>query len=174
MKLNQGGNQQCERDKETNRDREILRKEKATKAKHPRHHDHYLKLARGVRFENLQRYQNGQKRYGRLNAFESIVAEKDCTERQSHENQFQTSRAKPVTSWLHPEFQHEREKKKKRHPACERAKQRGKCEQQRGGEPKQRPAWDSGISPLLCASAVPAVAHAPSLPGNKLKARRHR
>src|SRR5437773_4172959 len=175
MKLNQRRNQQCECDKETERDRKVLRKEKAAKTKHPRHHHHHLKLTSRVGFENLQRYENGQKRYGRLNAFESIVAEKDCTERQSHENQFQTSRAKPVTSWLHPEFQYEREKKKKRHPACERAKQRGKCEQQRGGEPKQRPAWDSGISPLLCTCAIPAVAHAPcSSPGNKLKARRHR
>src|SRR5947209_20574094 len=100
MKVTHARNQQCERDKETERDRKVLRKEKAAKTKHRRHRHHHLKLTRRVGFENLQRYQNGQKRYGRLNAFESIVAEQGWTERQSHENQIQTSRTTPVTSWL--------------------------------------------------------------------------
>src|SRR6266478_6298742 len=151
MKLNKRRNQQCDCDKETKRDRKVLRKKKAAKAKHPRHHDNHLKLTRRVGFENLQRYQNSQKRYAGLNAFESTVAEKDCTEDQARENQFQNIRTKPVTSWLHPEFQRQREKKEPCDPAREIAKHRGECEQQRGGEPKQRPAWNSGVSPLPCA-----------------------
>ena len=81
MKLDQCCNQQCERDKEAKSDRKVLRKEKAAKTKHPRHHHHYLKLTRGVRFENFERYQNGQKRYGGLNAFEGSVAKKDGPDR---------------------------------------------------------------------------------------------
>src|SRR6266850_3195121 len=138
MKLNERRNQQCECDKETKRDRKVLRKKKAAKAKHPRHHDNHLKLTRRVGFENFQRYQNGQKRYAGLNAVESTVAEKDCTEDQARENQFQNSRAKPVTSWLHPEFQRQCEKKERWRPTGEIAEHRGKCEQQRRCQPKQR------------------------------------
>src|SRR6266487_3232002 len=104
MKLPQGRKQKCECEKETKRDRKVLRKEKTAKTKHPRHHDHHLKLTRSVRFENLQRYQNGQKRYAGLNALESSVADEDRAERYRRENQFQNSRAKPVTFWLHPKF----------------------------------------------------------------------
>src|SRR6266513_4274454 len=172
MKLNQRGNQQCKCDKETKGNRKVLRNEKATKTKHPCHHDHHLKLTRGVRFENLQRYQNGQKRYARLNAFQSIVAEKDRAECQSRENQFQNSRAKPVALWFHPKFHGQCEKKKKRDPAREIAKHRGKCEQQRRCQPKQRPAWNGGVSPRLDAPAAPT--HAASLAENKRNARRHR
>src|SRR5438067_3463505 len=176
MKLNKRRNQQCDCDKETKRDRKVLRKKKAAKAKHPRHHDNHLKLTRRVGFENFQRYQNSQKRYAGLNAFESTVAEKDCAEHQARENQFQNSRTKPVTSWLHPEFQRQREKKEPRDPAGELAEHRGKCKQQRSREPKQWPAWDSGIFPLLYAPATPTHARAggPSSPRNRLNARMHR
>src|SRR6266446_3901895 len=178
MKLNKRRNQQCDCDKETKRDRKVLRKKKATKAKHPRHRHDCLKLACGVRFENFDRYQNNQKRYRRLNALQSIVAEKDCTEDQARENQFQNIRTKPVTSWLHPEFQRRREKKEPCDPAREIAKHRGECEQERGGEPKQRSPWDSGIFPLLCAPATPTLTHAhacgPSSLWKRLNARMHR
>src|SRR2546430_4608718 len=90
MKLNERRNQQCGCDKETKRDRKVLRKKKAAKAKHPRHHDNHLKLTRRVGFENFQRYQNGQKRYAGLNAFEGAVAEKDCTEHQAREDEFRS------------------------------------------------------------------------------------
>src|ERR1044071_6090955 len=105
MKLDQRRDQQCKCDKETKCNRKVLRNEEAAKTKHPCHHHHYLKLTRGVRFENFERYQNGQKRYARLNAFESIVAEKNGADRYGRENQFQNKRAKPVTPWLHPELQ---------------------------------------------------------------------
>src|SRR5437867_1004560 len=180
MKLNERRNQQCECDKETKPDRKVPRKEKAAKAKHPRHHDNHLKLTRRVGFENFQRYQNGQKRYAGLNAFESTVAEKDCTEHHGCEDEFQNSRTKPVTFRLHPEFQRQREKKEPCDPAREIAKHRGECEQQRGDEPKQRSPWDSGIFPLLCAPATLTHAHAhahargPSSPWKRLNARMHR
>src|SRR5215468_6587340 len=124
MKLNQRRNQQCECDKETKCNCKVLRKQKAAKTKHPRHHHHYSKLARAVRFEDLEGYQNRQKRYARLNAFQSPVAEKEGADRYGRENHFQNKRAKPVTSWLHPEFQRQCEKKKKWDPACEVAKHR--------------------------------------------------
>src|SRR2546421_634121 len=125
MKLNERRNQQCGCDKETKRDRKVLRKKKAAKAKHPRHHDNHLKLTRRVGFENFQR-----------------------------------------------------EKKEPCDPAREIAKHRGECEQQRGGEPKQRSPWDSGIFPLLCAPDTPTLTQShgrgPSSPWKRLNARMHR
>jgi hypothetical protein len=105
MKLDEGHKQQCECGQETKRDREILGKKKSKKTKHPRHRYQDLELARCVRFQNLERYQNDKKRHTWLNTFQGSVAEEDGRERRTREKHFPNCKAKPVPSWLHPKFQ---------------------------------------------------------------------
>ncbi len=149
MKLDQCDKQQCERGQETKRDREILGKKKSAKTKHPRHHHHHLELARGVRFQNLERHENDKKRHARLDALEGSIAGEDGGECHGRENQFPSCRAKPVAFWLHPKFHCEGDQKKTWDPGCERAEHWRQCEEQCGGQPKQRSPWNTRISPCL-------------------------
>src|SRR5436853_4005587 len=102
MKLNQRNQQQGESDEQAKRDRQILGEEKPAKAEHPRHNDHYLELARGVRFDNLERHQDDDEGHAGLNSLYRTISEKDSGEGQSCENQLTDRRSEPVTFRLHP------------------------------------------------------------------------
>ena len=68
MKLDQRHEQQCECGQQRKGNLKFLRKKKTTKTKHPSHEHHHLKLARGVRLQNLERDENNKERYSRLSA----------------------------------------------------------------------------------------------------------
>src|SRR6266496_3093321 len=146
MKLDQCHKQQCERGQKT---------------KPPGHLYHNFELARGVRFQNLERHHNDKKRYTRLNALQGSVAEEDCGECRRCENEFQSCRAKPVSFWLHPKFHCERDQKKAWDPGRERAEHWRQSEEQCGRQPKQRSPWNTPIP--LCAPFTLTLAHAHAL-----------
>src|SRR6266480_5738024 len=75
MKLDERDEQQSEGDKQTKCNREILREKKSAEAKNPRHHDHDVELACGVRFQNLDRRQHDNEGNARLDPPERTVAE---------------------------------------------------------------------------------------------------
>ena len=110
-----------------------------------------------MRFENLERYEHDKERHGRLNPFQRIVTSKDDEDGHGREHQFENCKAKPVASWLHPEFHCEREQKQARDPGRERTEHGRQREKQRCRQPKQRSAWNAPIP------FTPAHTHA--LPG---------
>src|SRR5207237_9082230 len=104
MKLDERDEQQSESDKQTERNREILREKKSAEAKNPRHHDHDVELACGVRFQNLDRRQHDNKGNARLDPPERTVAEEKERQDQGHENQFPNKGAEMITIRFHPEL----------------------------------------------------------------------
>src|SRR5882724_1673474 len=153
MKLDQCHKQQRKCCEEAKCDPEVLGKEKSAKTKHPSHQHHDLELTRGVRFQNLERYENDKERYARLNSLEGTIAGEDGEEGHGREHQFQSCKTKAVPFWLHPEFHCECEQKKARNPRRERAEHWRQCEEQRSRQPKQRPPWNTPV-PVSLAHAI--------------------
>src|SRR6266516_3449319 len=101
MKLDERDEQQSEGDKQTKCNREILRQEKSAEAKNPRHHDHDVELACGVRFQNLDRRQHDNEGNAGLDPPERAVAEEKQGQDQGHENQFPNQGAETITFRFH-------------------------------------------------------------------------
>src|SRR5207249_7883384 len=97
MKLDERDEQQREGDKQTECNREILREEKSAEAKNPRHHDHDVKLARGVGLQNLDRRQHDNEGNAGLHPSDRAVAEEKEGQDQGYENQFPNQRAETIT-----------------------------------------------------------------------------
>src|SRR5207244_4978516 len=106
---------------------------------------HHLELAGRVRLQNLESDEYNKERYARLNAFQGSITGENRKERRGREQQFQSCKAKTVTSWLHPEFHCKREKKNPRNPAYERPEHGRQREEQCGRQPKQRSPWNTSI-----------------------------
>src|SRR6266699_1951611 len=96
MKLDERDEQQSEGDKQTEGNREILREKKSAEAKNPRHHDHDVELACGVRFQNLDRRQHNNEGNAGLDSPERAVAKEQQGQDQGHENQFPNQGAKRI------------------------------------------------------------------------------
>ena len=111
MKLDERDEQQSEGDKQTERDCQILRKEKSAQAKNPRHHDHDVELARSVSFQNLDRRQQDNEGNAGLHSPKRAVAEEKQEQDQGYENQFPNQGAKTITFRFHPELRGERDQK---------------------------------------------------------------
>src|SRR6266550_4086957 len=111
MKLDERDEQRSESDKQTERNREILREKKSAEAKNPRHHDHDVELACGVRFQNLDRRQHDNEGNARLDPPERTVAEEKEGQDQGHQNHFPKQGAEMITFRLHPELGSEGDQK---------------------------------------------------------------
>src|SRR6266480_2462131 len=166
LKLDQRRNQQSECGQEAKCNPEILGKEKSTKTKNPSHQNHDLELAGRMRFQDLERHEQDKNRYSRLKAFQGTITDKDANESRECQQQLQNCRAKPVPSWLHPEFQGEGQQKNTWHPAHERTEHGRHREEQGGCKPKQ---WSPRNTPITLA---PAHAPAPETIGSPLRSRR--
>src|SRR5439155_13335869 len=98
-----------------------------------------------MRFQDLERHEQDKNRYSRLKAFQGTITDKDANESRECQQQFQNCRAKPVPSWLHPEFQGEGQQKNTWHPAHERTEHGRHREEQGGCKPKQ---WSPRNTPI--------------------------
>src|SRR6266487_5177044 len=145
MKLDERDEQQSEGDKQTKCNREILREKKSAEAKNPRHHDHDVELACGVRFQDLDRRQHNNEGNAGLDSPERAVAKEQQGQDQGHENQFPNQGAETITFRFHPELRGERDQKQQGHPGRETPKHWRQCKKQRRCQRQERSSRDAWV-----------------------------